>query len=418
MAKVTKAKKPTGAQKPKPKSKALVEDAVVVKETPKENIKDAKDKDVKDKVESKPKEKPVLPKTEKVADNQTKKKTGSVLPLLFGGIISGAIGFGAATYYFMNQPTIGAAELSQAQTDIDANTAKLQEANNALTKLSQTVDTVKADDKYSATIADLVATSKENNDQINNKITEISMVITALQDRLTKVEKRPVTEAGGMTAEAAKAYERELTEMRKLLETQRSEIQKLADETTARINQAAQQAQTLEQSANKTANNAAKNVAISQITAALNSGVSFEQALSNLQAAGDIDIPAALKDAAVNGVPTVTMLKADFPAAARLALTASIKENSGDSISDKLGSFFQSQVGGRSIEPREGDDPDAVLSRAEAAIKAGKVAEALSLVNMLPDAGKAAMQDWISAASSRKDASAALSELTNSLNGN
>jgi len=411
--KATKAKKPTGAQKPKPKPKALVEDAVVVKETPKENI-----KDVKDKVESKPKEKPVLPKTEKVADNQTKKKTGSVLPLLFGGIISGAIGFGAATYYFMNQPTIGAAELSQAQTDIDANTAKLQEANNALTGLSQTVDTVKADDKYSVLIADLAATSKENNDQISNKITEISMVITALQARLTKVEKRPIAETGGMTAEAAKAYERELTEMRKLLETQRTEIQKLADETTARIEQAAQQAQTLEQSANKTANNAAKNVAISQITAALNSGVSFEQALSNLQAAGDIDIPAALTDAAVNGVPTVTMLKDDFPAAARVALAASIKENSGDSISDKLGSFFQSQVGGRSIEPREGDDPDAVLSRAEAAIKAGKVTEALSLINMLPDAGKAAMQSWISAASSRKDASAALSELTNSLNGN
>jgi len=416
--KTTKAKKPSGTTKPKPKT--LVEDAVVVKETPKVDTKDTKPKtlDAKTKVESKSKDSPVSPKVKKSADTQAKKKTGIILPMLFGGIIFGAAGFGAATYYFMNQPTVDSAEISQVQTGISENTAMLKETNATLTGLIQSVDAVKADDKDAVAIAGLATVSEDNKSELNNKITEVSMVITDLQARLTTVEKRPIAESGGMTAEAAKAYERELEDMRKLLETQRTEIQKLADETTSRIKEAAQQAETLEQSANETANNAAKKVALSQIAASLDNGVAFESALLNLKAAGVTDIPDALMQAATTGVPTVATLKADFPAAARVALAASIKETSGDSISDKLGSFFQSQVGGRSIEPREGDDPDAVLSRAEAAIKVGDIEKALSLVDMLPEAGKAAMQDWATAANLRKNSGSAVLDLTNSLNGN
>jgi hypothetical protein len=70
------------------------------------------------------------------------------------------------------------------------------------------------------------------------------------------------------------------------------------------------------------------------------------------------------------------------------------------------------------VAPREGSDPDAVLSRAQAAVRAGDLGAALTEMESLPEAARTAMQDWLDAASARKAAQDAADELADSLNSN
>ena len=63
------------------------------------------------------------------------------------------------------------------------------------------------------------------------------------------------------------------------------------------------------------------------------------------------------------------------------------------------------------LAPREGDSADAVLSRAEAALRAGDVGTALTELEALPEAGSAEMQVWIAPAQERVAAVDALAAL-------
>lgn len=79
-----------------------------------------------------------------------------------------------------------------------------------------------------------------------------------------------------------------------------------------------------------------------------------------------------------------------------------------------LTNFLRAQTGIRSVAPREGDDPDAVLSRANAEVEAGQIGAALDEIQALPDAAKSApsMADWIAGATAYRDAQSALSDLS------
>jgi hypothetical protein len=69
------------------------------------------------------------------------------------------------------------------------------------------------------------------------------------------------------------------------------------------------------------------------------------------------------------------------------------------------------QLSLRSTAPRAGDDPDAVLSRAEAALAAGRLGEALAEVASLPAPVQSAMAGWIAQAQARAEVQAALAGL-------
>lgn len=137
---------------------------------------------------------------------------------------------------------------------------------------------------------------------------------------------------------------------------------------------------------------AAKSTAVEAIRAALFTGAPFAEALPAL---AGIDIPVVLKDHADKGLPTLNGLSADFPESARKALDASLRAMPEDtSLTGRLLGFLRVQSGARSLEPREGTDPDAVLSRAEAAMKAGDVASAVKEIAGLPPEGLAEMAAW------------------------
>ena len=82
----------------------------------------------------------------------------------------------------------------------------------------------------------------------------------------------------------------------------------------------------------------------------------------------------------------------------------------------RLAAFVRRQTNARSLSPQEGDDADAVLSRAEAALRDGDLGAALAELEALPDAAKPALSDWISAAEERRDAVSAVESLTNTVN--
>ena len=127
------------------------------------------------------------------------------------------------------------------------------------------------------------------------------------------------------------------------------------------------------------------------------------------------ELPEILTAHAQSGLPSLQTLRAMYPDAARAALDAALRTASSDSWTDRVSVFLRGQTGARSLTPREGTDPDAILSRAEAAMAAGDLTMALTELAGLPDAAKAAMADWLALAGQRQDAVAAVQALTASL---
>ena len=104
-------------------------------------------------------------------------------------------------------------------------------------------------------------------------------------------------------------------------------------------------------------------------------------------------------------------LRAGFAPAARDALTASLAETAGGSFWNRTTAFLRSQTGARSLTPRAGSDPDAILSRAEAALGAGDLGAALTEVAALPPAGQARMAEWQGLAERRLAAAQAIAAM-------
>jgi hypothetical protein len=150
---------------------------------------------------------------------------------------------------------------------------------------------------------------------------------------------------------------------------------------------------------------ARRGAAIAALGTALDAGEPFEAALPALGP----EVPEALARAAPQGVASLATLRESFPEAARAGLAAA----RGAGLLDEGGvsGWVLGQLSVRSTAPREGSDPDAVLSRAEAALARGRLSEALSEVESLPEPVQAAMADWIAQARARVEVEAALESL-------
>jgi hypothetical protein len=150
---------------------------------------------------------------------------------------------------------------------------------------------------------------------------------------------------------------------------------------------------------------ARREAAIAALDSALDAGEPFEAALPAL----GTDAPEALARAASAGVASLATLRETFPEAARAGLAAA--RGAGLLEEGGVTGFLFGQLSVRSTAPREGDDVDAVLSRAEAALARGRLAEALAEVESLPEPVRAAMAGWIAQARARAEAEAALETL-------
>lgn len=353
-------------------------------------------------------------------------RSGGLFGMVVGGVIAAAAGFGLSQVvpdgWPIGSDTSVTDRLAQAEADLARLTAEVAEVpvpvlpdlgpvEARLDGLASRVDAVEAavkgtEDALAALSAPVQAP-------------DLAPRLDALEGRLAAVEALPpgsVVQGGGDPAAVA-SLRAEIESLRATLQAPNgpaaaavAEVTAAAEAAKAALADATAQAADLTAQAEATAQAGRMQAALGRMRAALESGLPFATAVADLQAGG-AEVPEVLGTMAVDGVPTLAALQDRFPEAARRALDDSLRADLGDSTVERLGSFLRTQVGARSLEPREGTDPDAVLSRAEAALADGRLTDALTELGGLPDAGKAALADWTAEAQRRLDAAAAVDAL-------
>ncbi len=248
---------------------------------------------------------------------------------------------------------------------------------------------------------------------LESGLADLDARIAAFDTRLTDLEKRPLT-GGAASSGALDAFQRELDAMRAEVAATKTELASAATDAASRIAAAEAEADKSREETMVETRRATARAALSHVQAALETGAPIEGALADLAAAG-VSVPAELTEQSA-GVPSLANLRAAFPEAARDALALSLRDTAGDGVIDRTLAFLRSQSGARSLSPRAGDDPDAVLSRSEAALGLGDVATAVSELSGLPESGKARMAEWIGLAQRRLAATEAVATLSGVLN--
>jgi hypothetical protein len=125
---------------------------------------------------------------------------------------------------------------------------------------------------------------------------------------------------------------------------------------------------------------------------------------------------AALEAHAEQGVASESALRARFDAAARAALAAAAQEKAGGGFAGVM-ARTQSIISVRPANPTSGDEPGAVLSRADHALEQGEVAFALLQLEDLPLVAQEAMSGWIADARARAEAESSLAALSARITG-
>lgn len=321
-------------------------------------------------------------------------KSNPFMPMVLGGVVAAVIGGGVVFALMPGAP---------APTAPDSALVERIEALEAR-DVTQT-DAISAEEQAAL-------------DGLSGEISALSEMIATLDARLTQLAEEGIAVVG---AEDGAAVTAELTQMRAALEEQRAaneaaqaEMAEVAAAARAEIEAAEARAAELQAAADAQATQVARQSAIARIVAASETGAPFAEPLSELADLG-AEV-AGLEAVAQTGIPSLPALQRSFPDAAREGLAASVKDTMGDGAGDRLGAFLRAQVGARSLEAREGDDPDAVLSRAEAALRTGDIAGVLTELQALPEGGQAAMAGWTAQAQTRIEALETLTTLTASGN--
>lgn len=321
--------------------------------------------------------------------------------LLLGGLVAGGVGYGAS--YLSNPPT----DLSPLQNSLGALERRVEELSGAVTAMP---DLTPVQDQLSAE---------------GGRIDQIGTQLADLGTRLDEIESWPTTTEDGPELSL---YERQLQALRTEMEAQSQELAALTEAAEARLadiegqtSTAAQVSATLQaeaEAARAAAEAATKEAKGREVLAALESAIAkgepFEDALPQL--AELTEVPTALADLAAKGVPTQSALTSALPDAARSALRAARDAGvSGDEQGSAVTAFFKKQLNVRATTPQEGDTPEAILSRVEAAVAADQLDTALTEIEALPDVSKSALADWTDQARARFGATEALTALSTQL---
>ncbi len=328
------------------------------------------------------------------SDGQHARETrkGSFFAMVLGGLLAGAIGFGAAWYLgndhwpFSGRPS---------RTDRLA--AALAEQGRALDALRADVESLRGD-LAGADLSPRLEAVEKRQEETGSALGDLRAAVDALEARVGELEARPIPD-GGANADAAAAYQRELQAMRKMFQGELD-----------RIEQAAREAGSARASAEQSAARAAVRAAVTAMRAAADTGAPFGEELQAIAATG-LDVPADLRDQAASGIVTLATLREKFPEFARAAIVAATRAQVESGQTSRLSAFLKTQLGARSLEPKEGNDPDAILSRAEAALKNGDLQGALGEIESLPQAGRKEMAGWVELATARQRALEAIDKL-------
>lgn len=327
---------------------------------------------------------------------------GNPLLPVMGGAVAAFFGFVLAQAVPQGWPLDGnALQIAQIESRLAALDRKLAETaapvadpalTDRLTALEQRLDGLPAAGADSAILDALRAEIAALRDAAPPPAADLSAIEADLAS--LRAELAAIPRESGVA--------RELEAMRAAAEAERAAAAARAEALRA-------ESETLQAQAEATARAALARGAILRVQAALEAGGAFDVALADLGAAG-VAVPPELATHA-DGLPQLAELQAGFPDAARAALAAASKPAEGAGLTDRLGAFLKGQTGLRSTAPRDGDDPDAVLSRAEAALRGGDLPATLAELDKLPPEAAPALADWRALADTRAAAAAALATL-------
>ncbi|TCM80012.1 COG4223 family protein [Rhodovulum steppense] len=338
---------------------------------------------------------------------------GGFLAPVIGGVLAAGLGFAAANVIQPEGwpfPGSGAGLGDEMRAVLAASDARLAETQAQIGALQDQIAALaEAGNAGAEALAPQIAALAEQTSGLSGRTADLADRLAGLDARVEDLSKAQLAVAGEQAAEAVAAYEREIAAMRAELATQRDENAQLAESVSA----VADRAEAEVDAAMDRAAQIEARAALMRIDAALASGAAFDGALD--QFAG-VEMPDVLARLAAQGAPTLATLQRDFPPAARAALDAALRVEAAGSAGDRVNAFLRSQLGLRSLAPREGDDADAVLSRAEAALRGGDLRAALTELDALPDPARDEMSGWIAAATDRADALEAARALEQSLN--
>lgn len=297
---------------------------------------------------------------------------------------------------FLSPQTDVSTRIEALQADFDARIAKIEAANtqeDTLEKIQPTLDQLASSD------AELVATV----DTVSETTEALEASLETLQAEVAKVSARQAltSENGSVSEKALQEFEDKLTAI--------TAAQQNLNKSQTMAVQAQQDAEGKLRLANATS-------ALSEISDALETGASFQKPLNKFSEATGQSAPAELTSVAVSGAPVLSDLKRQLPQLARVVLrtNAAASTDDGNAIV-KFTSFLKSQVGTRSLEPRQGDGLDAVLSRIEAFVGVGDLDAALSEAGNLSDPAKQTMGDWIASITQLNEAQKSVQTLQQQL---
>jgi len=324
-------------------------------------------------------EDPVLPPPKEPA-----RRSGVFVPLL-GGALAALGGFGLSHFNVLGLAAPDqSAEIAALDQKLDAIAAQTSERVSLETGLRQAVDS----------LADRVATLEAT------PAADLSG-LADLDRRLSLIETLPTDGDASTAALASK-----LAELERLVADlpARAVDTGEVDAALARLAVAEAEAQARAAEAAALAEAATQARALEALAAAVNAGSGFA---AELAAVADAQLQAALAPYA-DGVAPLAQLQADFPDAARAALQIARANDEDADWTARVVDFLAAQTGARSLTPRDGEDPDAILSRAEFALAEGRLADALAELDALGPDVQAPFAGWITSATARLAVEAAL----------
>ena len=330
---------------------------------------------------------------EKASAIFSRAKRVNFITLFLGGISLLIIGFGiAAGVNYVGFLNLQAASQEE-QTDLRLAVArqttliseleqKLSNVRTELVILNGSIETLNPSMKLQL-LDDEISEAFREIEQINSRLFELS-------ERTDVLEVRPMKDMA--SEEIVEQHSKELKVLKDALLDQQENMQKITDEAEKKENlakEASQEAQLF--------------LVISGLSVAIENGHSYTAELADLIAVSNAEIPEFLHVSAETGLTTNTELREQFPIAARRALSSARlegQESQGGTFID----YLKTQLNARSVTPREGMSTDAILSRAEAAIEDGRLAEALAELRSLDPNALTQMSVWIEKAEARLEA--------------
>ncbi|WP_166417809.1 COG4223 family protein [Cochlodiniinecator piscidefendens] len=312
---------------------------------------------------------------------EAEEKQSVFFPALMGGLLAAGVGFGVASYVGFG-PGAQNAELIAAQAD-------------RIAALEDSVST------YGTTLSSAIEQSTTDQNRQDGALSDVNDALTGLVARLDAIEASAL-EGDGISEATLGALRDDIAAVNTALSGQAGQIEAIIAANSAEATQ--------------TADALAAQAALSQIRAALAGGGNFASSVDELDRL-NITVPDSLR-ASVDGVATQAGLAEGFSAPARAALDMALQQSADDGTASRVTVFLRRQTGLRSLTPSEGNDPDAVLSRAEAALVEGDYANTVQEIALLPETAQNAFADWLTELHTRTAALQGVEILSQTLSGN